>query len=160
MFRLRENLQKLILSVKKFIFRYRICAELMFFQNRTLPKRLRFILNMKFHPFVLMENISLLPQNLQNEGIIFTAFIVLEMIDLVFSFLFAFQVKNIRKATIDEYRKSQMKWFLRWHLFLSTRLKKSRTRECAEFFTFSLFTLHFSLIRRVRIFWEVIGKSE
>ena len=62
-----------------------------------------------FGCFVLMENVSLLPQNLQNEGIIFTAFIVLEMIDLVFSFLFAFQVKNIRKATIDEYRKSQMK---------------------------------------------------
>ena len=62
-----------------------------------------------FGCFVLMENISLLPQNLQNEGIIFTAFIVLEMIDLVFSFLFAFQVKNIRKATIEEYRKSQMK---------------------------------------------------
>ena len=30
--------------------------------------------------------------------------------------------------------------------------KKFRTRECAEFFTFSLFTLHFSLIRCVRIF--------
>ena len=38
--------------------------------------------------------------------------------------------------------------------------KKFRTRKCAEFFTFSLFTLHFSLIRRVRIFWKVIGKSE
>ena len=38
--------------------------------------------------------------------------------------------------------------------------KKFRTRECAEFFTFSLFTLHFSLIRRVRIFWKVIGNSE
>ena len=38
--------------------------------------------------------------------------------------------------------------------------KKFRTRECAEFFTFSLFTLHFSLIRRVRIFWKVIGKRD
>ena len=28
---------------------------------------------------------------------------------------------------------------------MSRRAKKFRTRECAEFFTFSLFTLHFSL---------------
>ena len=38
--------------------------------------------------------------------------------------------------------------------------KKFRTRECAEFFTFSLFTLHFSLIRRARDFLKVISNSE
>ena len=39
------------------------------------------------------------------------------------------------------------------------RSKKS-VHASVRIFTFSLLTLHFSLIRRVRIFWKVIGKSE
>ena len=62
-----------------------------------------------FGCFTLMGNISLLPQNLQNEGILFTAFIVLEIIDLVLSFVFAFRVRNIRRVTIDEYKKKMKK---------------------------------------------------
>ena len=38
--------------------------------------------------------------------------------------------------------------------------KKFRTRKCADFFTFSLFTLHFSLISRARNFLKVISNSE
>jgi hypothetical protein len=56
-----------------------------------------------------MGNISLLPQNLQDEGILFTAFIVLEIIDLALSFVFAFRVRNIRRVTIDEYKKKMKK---------------------------------------------------
>ena len=42
---------------------------------------------------------------------------------------------------------------------MSTRLKKFRTRECAEFFTFSLFTIHSSLKSHSE-FLEVKSNSE
>jgi len=55
---------------------------------------------------LLMENITLLPQNLQSEGLVFAVFAVIEIVVMVLTFVFAFRVKNIRKAVIDEYRKS------------------------------------------------------
>jgi hypothetical protein len=58
---------------------------------------------------VILENIEVLPEAIRSEGLIFAIFLVVEILNLILSFLFAFRVKNIRKATIDEYRKSQMK---------------------------------------------------
>ena len=58
---------------------------------------------------VILENIEVLPEAIRSEGFIFAICLVVEILNLILSFLFAFRVKNIRKATIDEYRKSQMK---------------------------------------------------
>ena len=58
---------------------------------------------------VILENIEVLPGTIRSEGFVFAIFIVVEILNLILSFLFAFRVKNIRKATIDEFRKSQMK---------------------------------------------------
>ena len=43
---------------------------------------------------------------------------------------------------------------------MSKRAKKFRTRECAEFFTFPLFTLHFSLISPARLFQRKDKREE
>lgn len=59
--------------------------------------------------FLLIENITILPKKLQSEGIIVVVFIAAEIIDMILSFVFAFRVKNIRKAVIDEYRKNTRK---------------------------------------------------
>ena len=56
--------------------------------------------------FLFIENIIMLPSGLQNEGIIMVTFFVAEAIDIIFSLVFAFQVKKIRKDTIDKYRKN------------------------------------------------------
>ena len=58
---------------------------------------------------IILDNIDVLPKAIQNESIIFAILVVIEAIDLILSFLFAFRVKNIRKAAIDEFRKIQMK---------------------------------------------------
>ena len=58
---------------------------------------------------VILKNIEVLPGTIRSEGFVFAIFIVVEILNLILSFLFAFRVKNIRKATIDEFRKSQMK---------------------------------------------------
>ena len=53
----------------------------------------------------LMDNLDVLPRNLQDEGLVFGAFIVLEIVSVVLSFVFAFRVKNIRKTMVDKYKK-------------------------------------------------------
>ena len=58
---------------------------------------------------VILENITVLPETIRSEGFVFAVFLVVEILNLILSFVFAFRVKNIRKATIDEFRKSQMK---------------------------------------------------
>ena len=58
---------------------------------------------------VILGNIEVLPEAIRSEGFVFAICLVVEILNLILSFLFAFRVKNIRKATIDEYRKSQMK---------------------------------------------------
>ena len=58
---------------------------------------------------VISENITVLPEAIRSEGFVFALFIAVEIVNLILTFVFAFRVKNIRKATIDEYRKSQMK---------------------------------------------------
>ena len=58
---------------------------------------------------IILDNIDVLPKAIQNESIIFAILVVIEAIDLILSFVFAFRVKNIRKAAIDEFRKIQMK---------------------------------------------------
>ena len=58
---------------------------------------------------VILENITVLPEAIRSEGFVFALFIAVEIVNLILTFVFAFRVKNIRKATIDEFRKSQMK---------------------------------------------------
>ena len=58
---------------------------------------------------VILENITVLPEAIRSEGFVFAIFLVVEILNLILSFVFAFRVKNIRKATIDEFRKGQMK---------------------------------------------------
>lgn len=58
---------------------------------------------------LLLENIALLPPNLQSEGLVFAVFAVMEVIAVSASFAFALRMKNIRKVTIDEYRKTMKK---------------------------------------------------
>ena len=58
---------------------------------------------------VILENITVLPEAIRSEGFVFALFIVVEILNLILTFVFAFRVKNIRKATIDEFLKSQMK---------------------------------------------------
>lgn len=57
----------------------------------------------------ILENIEVIPEAIRSEGFVFAIFIVVEILNLILSFVFAFCVKNIRKATIDEFRKSQKK---------------------------------------------------
>ena len=58
---------------------------------------------------VISENITVLPEAIRSEGFVCALFIAVEIVNLILTFVFAFRVKNIRKATIDEFRKSQMK---------------------------------------------------
>ena len=58
---------------------------------------------------VILENINMLPEVIRNEGVIFAIFVVVELLNLILSFVFAFRVRNIRKATIDAFRKGQLK---------------------------------------------------
>lgn len=58
---------------------------------------------------IILENINVLPEVIRNEGAVFAMFIAVEILNLTLSFVFAFRVKSIRRATIDEFRKSQMK---------------------------------------------------
>ena len=58
---------------------------------------------------VILENITVLPETIRSEVVVFAILIAVEIVNLILTFVFAFRVKNIRKATIDEYRKSQMK---------------------------------------------------
>lgn len=58
---------------------------------------------------IVLENIELLPEVIRNEGFVFAILLVVEILNLILSFMFAFCVKKIRKDTIDEFRKSQMK---------------------------------------------------
>ena len=55
-----------------------------------------------------MKNIGMLPLAFQNEGLVFAAFVVLEILVLVALFVLAFKVKKIRKVTIEEYRARQI----------------------------------------------------
>ncbi len=55
--------------------------------------------------YIALENMDMLPKAFQREEVIFAALIILEVFNMILSFVFAFRVKNIRKATIDEYRK-------------------------------------------------------
>ena len=60
-----------------------------------------------FGMYFLMKRIPLLPTVLQNEGVIFAVFAIVEILDMVLSFMFAFRVKKIRKETIDTYKKKK-----------------------------------------------------
>ncbi len=57
---------------------------------------------------VILENINVLPEAIRSEGVVFAIFIAIEILNLILSFVFAFRVKNIRKVTIDEFRKGQI----------------------------------------------------
>ena len=56
----------------------------------------------------VLKNISMLPLAFQNEGLVFAAFVVLEILVLVALSVLAFKVKKIRKVTIEEYRAGQI----------------------------------------------------
>lgn len=57
--------------------------------------------------YIALENVELLPKVLQNEYIVFAVFMIIEMLNTVLSFVFAFRVKKIRKETIEEYRNTK-----------------------------------------------------
>ena len=57
--------------------------------------------------YIALENVELLPKVLQNEYIVFAIFMIIEMLNTVFSFVFAFRIKKIRKETIEEYRNTK-----------------------------------------------------
>lgn len=57
--------------------------------------------------YIVLENVESLPKVLQNEYIVFAIFMIIEMLNIVFSFVFAFRVKKIRKETIEEYRNTK-----------------------------------------------------
>lgn len=59
--------------------------------------------------WLALKNISALPHGFQSEDVIFAVFIVVEVVDMILSFVFAFRVKKIREKTIDEYRAEQKK---------------------------------------------------
>ena len=59
--------------------------------------------------WLALKNISALPHGFQSEDVIFAVFIVVEVVDMILSFVFAFRVKKIREKTIDEYRAEQRK---------------------------------------------------
>ena len=56
----------------------------------------------------VLKNIGMLPLAFQNEGLVFAAFVVLEILVLVALSVLAFKVKKIRKVTIEEYRAGQI----------------------------------------------------
>ena len=56
---------------------------------------------------IVVKNIDMLPPILQNEHGIITVFIIVEAVNFILSFIFAFRVKKIREITIKEYRKKQ-----------------------------------------------------
>ena len=58
---------------------------------------------------VILENIEVLPEKVRSEGFVFATFLVVEMLNMILSLFFSFRVNRIRKATIDEYPKSQEK---------------------------------------------------
>ena len=58
---------------------------------------------------VILENITVLPETIRSEGVVFAILIAVEIVNLILTFTFAFRVKNIRRATIDEFRKSRIK---------------------------------------------------
>ena len=67
---------------------------------------------MFFNTFIVwlaLENMNALPHAFQSEDVIFAVFIVVEVVDMILSFAFAFRVKKIREKTIDEYRAEQRK---------------------------------------------------
>ncbi len=57
--------------------------------------------------YIALENIGSFPQAFQNEGIIFGVLAIVEVTNIILSFIFAFQVKKIREETIKEYREKQ-----------------------------------------------------
>ena len=57
--------------------------------------------------FLCLSNIEKLPQCLQNEGTIFIFFMLLEVIFMVISAVFAFRVKKVREITRKEYSKKR-----------------------------------------------------
>ncbi|MBQ7968431.1 MAG: hypothetical protein IJ292_01230 [Clostridia bacterium] len=62
-----------------------------------------------FIVWLALENMNVLPLAFRSEDVIFTVFIVVEVVDVILSFVFAFRVKKIREKTIDEYRAAQRK---------------------------------------------------
>lgn len=62
-----------------------------------------------FTTWYVLENIAMLPKVLQEEGVVFAIFMVLEILDLILSFIFAFRVKKIREKTILEFRAKNKK---------------------------------------------------
>lgn len=53
--------------------------------------------------YAAIENLDVLPKAMQNEGLIFAALIIAEVLDVVLSFVFAFRVRKIKKETVREY---------------------------------------------------------
>ena len=54
--------------------------------------------------YAAIENLDVLPKAMQNEGLIFAALIVAEVLDVVLTFVFAFRVRKIKKETVSEYK--------------------------------------------------------
>ena len=57
--------------------------------------------------YIVLENVESLPKVLQNEYIVFAVFMIIEVLNTVLSFVFAFRIKKIRKETIEEYRNTK-----------------------------------------------------
>ncbi len=56
----------------------------------------------------VLSNIEKLPLYLQSEEIVFSFFMLLEVVLITLSFVFAFRVKKIREVTRKEYLEKQM----------------------------------------------------
>jgi biotin transporter BioY len=52
----------------------------------------------------VLKNIGILPIAFQNEGLVFAAFVVLEILVLILCFILAFKIKKTREMTIEKYR--------------------------------------------------------
>ncbi len=57
--------------------------------------------------YILLENIESLPAVLQNEAVIFGVFMIVWVVNIILSFVFAFRVKKIREAVRREYRRKK-----------------------------------------------------
>lgn len=77
--------------------------------------------------FIALENADKLPKMLQNEMLIFCIFILVEIVDVVLAFVFAFRVKRIRKETKEKYEYLRGGW--RFSLYFSLKELCVRTNE-------------------------------
>lgn len=55
--------------------------------------------------YIALKNMDMLPKAFQREVAVFAVLIIMEVFNMILSFVFAFRVKNIRKDVIEEYKR-------------------------------------------------------